>query len=43
MIMLESERESGASGGETPFSRRAHEENKTHVGGKVDGKQLIWF
>lgn len=29
--------ESGAAGGETPFSRRAHEENKSHVGGKADG------
>jgi serine/threonine protein phosphatase PrpC len=29
--------ESGTQGGETPFARRAQEENKTHVGGKVDG------
>lgn len=29
--------ESGAQGGETPFARRAQEENKAHVGGKVDG------
>ena len=29
--------ESGARGDETPFARRAQEENKTHVGGKVDG------
>lgn len=29
--------ESGSQGGETPFARRAQEENKMHVGGKVDG------
>lgn len=36
-----SEAGAAANGGETPFSRRAHEENKTHVGGKVDGELFI--
>lgn len=35
--------ESGALSGETPFARRAREENKTHVGGKADGKSLFSF
>jgi len=33
--------EAGASGGETPFARRACEEKKNHVGGKTDDISVL--